>query len=211
MRGEIMHRTIKLRYRFLYLNKKEYLLDLNANKLAFIFPFIYLFTGIKAYEITHEESRHLGYDNPKPSFIFQAAPGIGVLLSVLLRPYIGRFEFVSNTIVIIFLLIIIFIFNIILRIYMSKTAEVKLKMSNDPIILQIKPRLKDILFVTLVSIFSGILVFLTIYLLLFYEQNYLFLIFLFFFIFPISITHFSLYRPGNVEVRYIGSYFKGGQ
>lgn len=201
MHGKILRRTIKHRYRFLYMNNKEYLLDLNANKLAFIFPFLYLFTGVKAYEITYEDSKKLGYDNHKPSFWYNAAPGIGVFLGVILRPYSDLFKYEMNNNLSIFIILVIIMCNLLVRLNISKKANVNFKMVNEPIILKIKPRIKDLLIVSLGIIFFGSLIISSIYILLSSEQNILFFIFLFPFIFVFTLIHFSLYRPGSVKVR----------
>ncbi|UBH15629.1 DUF443 family protein [Macrococcus armenti] len=206
MRGEILYRSIKLRYRLLNMNNKEYLLDFNANKFVFIFPFLYLFTGVKAYEMTYEDSKQIEYDYRKPGFWFNAAPGMGVLLGVLIRPYIELLKIESSSAINIFLIMMLISLGCVLRLNMSKKAEIKFKMVNEPIVLKIKPRLKDIIFVTWGMVFCIICVTASLYILLFYEQNILFYLGIILFLFLYMIMHFSLYRPGSVEVRKLKAY-----
>ncbi|UBH11160.1 DUF443 family protein [Macrococcus armenti] len=206
MRGEILYRSIKLRYRLLNMNNKEYLLDFNANKFVFIFPFLYLFTGVKAYEMTYEDSKQIKYDYHKPGFWFNAAPGMGVLLGVLFRPYIELLKIESSSAINIFLIMMLISLGCVLRLNMSKKAEIKFKMVNEPIVLKIKPRLKDIIFVTWGMVFCIICVTASLYILLFYEQNILFYLGIILFLFLYMIMHFSLYRPGSVEVRKLKAY-----
>ncbi|WP_280514948.1 DUF443 family protein [Macrococcoides canis] len=206
MRGEILYRSIKLRYRLLNMNNKEYLLDFNANKFVFIFPFLYLFTGVKAYEMTYEDSKQIEYDYHKPGFWFNAAPGMGVLLGVLIRPYIELLKIESSSAINIFLIIMLITLGCVLRLNISKKAEIKFKMVNEPIVLKIKPRLKDVIFVTWGMVFCIICVTASLYILLFYEQNILFYLGVILFLFLYMIMHFSLYRPGSVEVRILKAY-----
>ncbi|UBH08862.1 DUF443 family protein [Macrococcus armenti] len=206
MRGEILYRSIKLRYRLLNMNNKEYLLDFNANKFVFIFPFLYLFTGVKAYEMTYEDSKQIKYDYHKPGFWFNAAPGMGVLLGVLFRPYIELLKIESSSAINIFLIMMLISLGCVIRLNMSKKAEIKFKMVNEPIVLKIKPRLKDIIFVTWGMVFCIICVTASLYILLFYEQNILFYLGIILFLFLYMIMHFSLYRPGSVEVRKLKAY-----
>lgn len=206
MRGEILYRSIKLRYRLLSMNNKEYLLDFNANKFVFIFPFLYLFTGVKAYEMTYEDSKQIKYDYHKPGFWFNAASGMGVLLGVLIRPYMELLKIESSSAINIFLIMMVITLGCVLRLNMSKKAEIKFKMVNEPIILKIKPRLKDVIFVTWGMVFCIICVTASLYILMFYEQNILFYLGVILFLFLYMIMHFSLYRPGSVEVRILKAY-----
>ncbi|MGK0576760.1 DUF443 family protein [Macrococcus capreoli] len=191
MFGNILHRTIKYRYRFLNIDQKEYLLDMNDNKLAFIFPFIHIFTGVKAFELTYEESLKIGYDKKRSGAFNGAAIGIGIILGVLLRPYYNLFNFMSNNTVNFILLFFILIFTCIIRFTIAAKAKIKFEVKSSPLLIRIKPKFKDILLVTTGYLYLLLLVFIGIRFLLFFEHNLLFLLGIFLFSYFLTIFHFS--------------------
>ncbi|MGK0576761.1 DUF443 family protein [Macrococcus capreoli] len=206
MFGNILHRTIKYRYRFLNIDQKEYLLDLNDNKLAFILPFIHIFTGVKAYELTYEESLKIGYDNSKTNFWISAPAGLGILLSVSLRPYINLFDINSDKTFSIALLIFILTSVSLLRIIISQSAKIPFELKNQPLRIKIRPKFKDlsvVLFSLVFMLFMGLL---GGYIAISAVNNVFLLAAVFISSYFISITHFSLYRPGKVKILSVKKY-----
>ncbi|WP_145475045.1 DUF443 family protein [Staphylococcus pettenkoferi] len=139
------------KYKLVYYDNKYYIIDLNRNKLTYIFPLLNFITRHKLTEISEEELHSIKSsnvsNNNKGKVAIGGYTGIGFLVSVFLRPYINYMYFDMNIWWIIFFILLAIIPLLILKGRNDRKNRRKMSINLDDYRIKafILPNTKDLL------------------------------------------------------------------
>ncbi|MCG1995304.1 DUF443 family protein [Staphylococcus epidermidis] len=140
------------RYKLIELNQKKYLIDLESNYFTYLFPPLNWILKKEIIEVSNDKLNEIEYDDnnnkAQAKNIGCVSGGGGVLIALLMRPFMDLMDvpsnqFINSLIVIVTILIIVFI-----RGSLRKKWDLKLK-SNKTYIIKciVRPKLKHMFFV----------------------------------------------------------------
>ncbi|MBI5972900.1 DUF443 family protein [Staphylococcus caledonicus] len=138
------------RYKLIELNQKKYLIDLESNYFAYLFPPLNWILKKELIEASNAKLNEIEYDdnNNKEQAKNIGCVSGGVLIATLTRPFMDLMDipsnqFINSLIVIVTILVIVFI-----RGSLRKKWDLKLK-SNKTLIIKciVRPKLKHMFFV----------------------------------------------------------------
>lgn len=104
------------RYKLIELNQKKYLIDLEVNYFFYLFPMLNWILKKDLIEITNDKLNEIEYDNKtnkeRSQNIRWISGGAGVLIALLMRPFMDLLDVPSN-IYINIIIFIILVFSVI--------------------------------------------------------------------------------------------------
>ncbi|UIK49057.1 DUF443 family protein [Staphylococcus pettenkoferi] len=139
------------KYKIVHYDNRHFIIDLNRNKITYIFPLLNFITRHKLTEISEEELHHIKPSNEskrsKEKVAIGGYSGIGFLISVFLRPYIKYMYFEMNIWWIIFFILLAIIPLLILKGRNDRNNRRKLSINLDNYRIKafILPNTKDLL------------------------------------------------------------------
>lgn len=114
------------RYKLIELNQKKYLIDLEANYFFYLFPMLNWILKKDLIEITNDKLNEIEYDNKtnkeRSQNISWISGGAGVLIALLMRPFMDLLDVPSNIYINIIIFIILVFSVISIRIYLRKNG-----------------------------------------------------------------------------------------
>ncbi|MCG1340856.1 DUF443 family protein [Staphylococcus epidermidis] len=140
------------RYKLIELNQKKYLIDLEANYFFYLFPMLNWILKKELIEVSNDKLNEIEYDNKtnkeRSQNIRWLSGGAGVLIALLMRPFMDLLDVPSNIYINIIIFIILVFSVISIRIYLRKKWDLKLKSNKTHIIKCIvRSKLKHMFFV----------------------------------------------------------------
>lgn len=135
----------------MHYDNRHFIIDLNRNKITYIFPLLNFITRHKLIEISEEELHNIKPSNEsknnKGKVAIGGYSGIGFLISVFLRPYIKYMYFEMNIWWIIFFILLAIIPLLILKGRNDRNNRRKLSINLDTYSIKafILPKTKDLL------------------------------------------------------------------
>lgn len=140
------------RYKLIELNQKKYLIDLESNYFTYLFPPLNWILKKEIIEVSNDKLNEIEYDDnnnkTQDKNIGCVSGGGGVLIALLMRPFMDLMDvpsnqFINSLIVIVTILVIVFI-----RGFLRKKWDLKLKSNKTHIIKCIvRAQLKHMFFV----------------------------------------------------------------
>ncbi|MGX0073999.1 putative membrane protein (TIGR01218 family) [Staphylococcus epidermidis] len=140
------------RYKLIELNQKKYLIDLEANYFFYLFPMLNWILKKELIEITNDKLNEIEYDNKtnkeRSQNIRWISGGAGVLMALLMRPFMDLLDVPSNIYINIIIFIILVFSVISIRIYLRKKWDLKLKENNPRMNCKMRPTFKYMIVAT---------------------------------------------------------------
>lgn len=134
------------RYKLIELNQKKYLIDLEENYFIYLLPMLNWILKKDLIEISSDKLKEIEYDNKTNKEQSQnlrwISGGTGVLIALLMRPFIDLLD-VPSSIFINLIIFIILVFSVIsIRIYLRKKWDLQLKENVHRMNCKIRPNFK---------------------------------------------------------------------
>ncbi|WP_256326449.1 DUF443 family protein [Staphylococcus sp. HMSC036D05] len=203
---ETVEKNIK--YKLVYYNGKHYIINLNRNKLSFVFPMLNYLTRQPLEELNEQELKDIKTTNiskeveENRSALIWISTGIGTFISIMARPIVDSFDF-SNNILLNLLLVSIVVIPMILikyksdKVYKKKIGKLKQNPNQKAFIL---PKLSILIKNILINVIFTLSFLLLLYEFLFpKESNYLYIFGIIVFFFIILFQNSILYGQTKIE------------
>ncbi|MBX5318194.1 DUF443 family protein [Staphylococcus caprae] len=191
-----------------YYNGKHYIINLNRNKLSFVFPMLNYLTLQPLEELNEQELKDIKTTNiskeveENRSALIWISTGIGTFISIMARPIVDSFDF-SNNILLNLLLVSIVVIPMILikyksdKVYKKKIGKLKQNPNQKAFIL---PKLSILIKNILINVIFTLSFLLLLYEFLFSkESNYLYIFGIIVFFFIILFQNSILYGQTKIE------------
>ena len=140
------------RYKVIELNKTKYLIDLESNCFTYLFPPLNWILKKELIEISNDKLNEIEYDNKtnkkRSQNIRWISGGAGVLIALLMRPFMDLLDVPSNIYINIIIFIILVFSVISIRIYLRKKWDLKLKENNPRMNCKMRPTFKYMIVAT---------------------------------------------------------------
>ncbi|MDK6297360.1 DUF443 family protein [Staphylococcus caprae] len=203
---ETVEKNIK--YKLVYYNGKHYIINLNRNKLSYVFPMLNYLTRQPLEELNEQELKDIKNTNiskeveENRSALIWISTGIGTFISIMARPIVDSFDF-SNNILLNLLLVSIVVIPMILikyksdKVYKKKIGKLKQNPNQKAFIL---PKLSILIKNILINVIFTLSFLLLLYEFLFpKESNYLYIFGIIVFFFIILFQNSILYGQTKIE------------
>ncbi|MDI9230093.1 DUF443 family protein [Staphylococcus caprae] len=197
-----------MKYKLVYYNGKHYIINLNRNKLSFVFPMLNYLTLQPLEELNEQELKDIKTTNiskeveENRSALIWISTGIGTFISIMARPIVDSFDF-SNNILLNLLLVSIVVIPMILikyksdKVYKKKIEKLKQNPNQKAFIL---PKLSILIKNILINVIFTLSFLLFLYEFLFSkESNYLYIFGIIVFFFIILFQNSILYGQTKIE------------
>ncbi|WP_311043432.1 DUF443 family protein [Staphylococcus caprae] len=197
-----------MKYKLVYYNGKHYIINLNRNKLSFVFPMLNYLTLQPLEELNEQELKDIKTTNiskeveENRSALIWISTGIGTFISIMARPIVDSFDF-SNNILLNLLLVSIVVIPMILikyksdKVYKKKIGKLKQNPNQKAFIL---PKLSILIKNILINVIFTLSFLLLLYEFLFSkESNYLYIFGIIVFFFIILFQNSILYGQTKIE------------